>query len=173
MLGRQTISQKQKVDEQSEPPHDANDASADASDIPKLKVEFSCAELRSPSPSIQGHFDVDDDDDCLNFLASLDISNEANVRWRVVAFESECSRTCLVIVGPSTGKQQSGRFDADARLRYQLQTIALASLPRSSKKTGYRSSSRFSRLVFRGPMGSSEHITARSICFDYVLCSIS
>ncbi|KAG8220956.1 WD40-repeat-containing domain protein [Butyriboletus roseoflavus] len=48
-----------------------------AGNIPKLEAESFRAELHSPSPSDWGHSDGDDDD-CINLLASLDISNEAN-----------------------------------------------------------------------------------------------
>jgi len=80
-------SQRQKLEEH-KPPFDIA-SSSDDRDILKLEVEFSHAELHSPRPSDSGHFD--DDDDCIDFLASLDISNEANVMWRTVAFGSECS----------------------------------------------------------------------------------
>ena len=103
-------SQRQKVDEHVASPCDTDGRSADPGDILKLEAEFSRAELHSPSPPDSGHSDDDDED----FLASLDISNEANVMWRVVGFKSHCSWTCFVTVGSPTGKKQSRRFDADA-----------------------------------------------------------
>ena len=108
-------SQRQKLDEHAESPHDTNDRPGEPGDILELEADFSRAELHSPSPSDRGHSD-DDDDGCIDFLASLDISNEANVMWRVVVFKLEYSWTCFVIVGSPAGKKQSRRFDADARV---------------------------------------------------------
>lgn len=72
------ISQRQKVDERGRSPHNSDGRSGHPGDMPKLEAELSPAELHSPNLSDCIHPD-DDDDDCLNFLAALDISNEANV----------------------------------------------------------------------------------------------
>jgi hypothetical protein len=67
-------SKRQKLDEHLASPCDTDGKSGDPGDILKLEAEFSRAELHSPGPT-----DSDDDDDgCIDFLASLDISNEAN-----------------------------------------------------------------------------------------------
>lgn len=55
--------------------------SGDSGDIPKLEEKLSCAELHSPTLSDCHHSDGDDDD-CIDLLAALDISNEANVTQR-------------------------------------------------------------------------------------------
>lgn len=78
------------MDEHAGSPYGKNGGYGDPGDIPKLEAELSRTELHSPSPSDLSHLDGDDDD-CIHFLASLDISNEANVMWRVVVFTSECS----------------------------------------------------------------------------------
>lgn len=83
-------SQRQRVDEHVESSYVAGAIPGDPGDMPKLEAKFSHTELYSPSPSDQYHSDGDDDD-CIDFLASLDISNEANVMCRVVVSESECS----------------------------------------------------------------------------------
>lgn len=100
------------MDEHAGSPFDTDGRNGDPVDTPRLEAEFS---LHSPSPSDWSHSDGDDND-CLDVLASLDISNEANVMWRIVVFKSERSWTCFGTVGSPTGKKQGRRFDTNARV---------------------------------------------------------
>ncbi|KAH0836678.1 WD40-repeat-containing domain protein [Lanmaoa asiatica] len=72
-------SKRQKVDEHLGSQYATDDVkSGNLGDMPKLEAEFSRAELRSPDPS-DWDYSNGDEDDCMDFLASLDISNEA--KW--------------------------------------------------------------------------------------------
>lgn len=84
------LSQRQRLDEHVGSSSVTDAKPGDSVDLPKLEeVKFFPTELH-PSSASDGNYSDNDDDDCIDLLASLDISNEANVMWCVVVSKLEC-----------------------------------------------------------------------------------
>lgn len=82
---------------------------------PKFEAEASLDPFRSPSPSDSCPSDTDDDD-CIDLLASLEISNEANVSALPLGFPALLTY-CFAPVGSHPGQKQSRRLDTNTRVR--------------------------------------------------------